>query len=235
MRRRQALLRVVAGGLVRGWGDNAFGQLGNGGALTGPAPVTVTGLSGAARVAAGGVTALGFGPAATTAGPAAVAGPVSSPWRVAGNPPNPGGIAGLKDVFFSSVAAGSASDAWAVGASDALSTTSRPLAEHWDGHTWSTATVPLPAGAMGAQFDGVDEVSSANVWAVGTTTNSSGAERTLIEHFDGTAWAVVPSPNPRTGIGASDELRGIGDATHVRFNIFPDGGVGRLRLFGRPK
>ena len=32
-----------------------------------------------------------------------------------------------------------------------------------------------------------------------------------------------------------DELRGIGDATHVRFNIFPDGGVGRLRLFGRPK
>ena len=82
-------LAVVAGGLVRGWGDNAFGQLGNGGALTGPAPVTVTGLSGAARVAAGGVTALGFGPAATTAGPAAVAGPVSSPWRVAGNPPNP--------------------------------------------------------------------------------------------------------------------------------------------------
>jgi allantoicase len=27
------------------------------------------------------------------------------------------------------------------------------------------------------------------------------------------------------------EVRG---ATHVRFNIFPDGGVGRLRLFGRP-
>jgi len=32
-----------------------------------------------------------------------------------------------------------------------------------------------------------------------------------------------------------DALRAIGDVTHVRFNIFPDGGVGRLRLFGRPR
>ena len=31
-----------------------------------------------------------------------------------------------------------------------------------------------------------------------------------------------------------DEVRAIGPVTHVRFNIFPDGGVGRLRLFGRP-
>jgi allantoicase len=31
------------------------------------------------------------------------------------------------------------------------------------------------------------------------------------------------------------EVLPIGDVTHVRFNIFPDGGVGRLRLFGRPR
>ena len=209
-------LAVVAGGRVRGWGDNAFGQLGNGGAQTGPALVTVTGLSGAARVMAGGVTALAFGPAATaagtaaTAGPAAAVGPVSSPWRIAGNPPNPGGVDGLKDVIFSSVAAGSATDAWAVGASDALSASSQPLAEHWNGHAWSTVAVPMPAGAAGAQLDGVDEVSSGDVWAVGNMTTSAGAERTLIEHFDGTAWAVVPGPDPRTGPGASDELKGIG-------------------------
>ena len=30
-----------------------------------------------------------------------------------------------------------------------------------------------------------------------------------------------------------DELAELGDFTHVRFNIFPDGGVSRLRLFGR--
>jgi allantoicase len=30
-----------------------------------------------------------------------------------------------------------------------------------------------------------------------------------------------------------DELQQIGSITHARFNIFPDGGVGRLRLYGR--
>jgi len=30
-----------------------------------------------------------------------------------------------------------------------------------------------------------------------------------------------------------DAVRPIGTVTHVRFNIFPDGGVGRLRVFGR--
>ncbi len=31
-----------------------------------------------------------------------------------------------------------------------------------------------------------------------------------------------------------DQIRPLGDVTHVRFNIYPDGGVGRLRLYGRP-
>lgn len=31
-----------------------------------------------------------------------------------------------------------------------------------------------------------------------------------------------------------DQLEVLGPVTHVRFNIFPDGGVSRLRLFGRP-
>ena len=32
-----------------------------------------------------------------------------------------------------------------------------------------------------------------------------------------------------------DGLGAIGAVSHVRFNIYPDGGVGRLRLFGRPE
>ena len=31
------------------------------------------------------------------------------------------------------------------------------------------------------------------------------------------------------------EVRAIGEMTYVRFNIYPDGGVGRLRLFGVPR
>jgi allantoicase len=45
---------------------------------------------------------------------------------------------------------------------------------------------------------------------------------------------------PRTKLEADQqhvfekEVRSVGPVTHVRFNIFPDGGVSRLRLFGTP-
>jgi allantoicase len=32
-----------------------------------------------------------------------------------------------------------------------------------------------------------------------------------------------------------EELGDVGDVTHARLNIFPDGGIARLRLFGRPR
>ena len=46
---------------------------------------------------------------------------------------------------------------------------------------------------------------------------------------------------PRTQLQANArrvfqrELREAGAATHIRFNIFPDGGVSRLRIFGKPR
>ena len=44
-------------------------------------------------------------------------------------------------------------------------------------------------------------------------------------------------PEQRLGPDAEhsyDSLEALGPVTHVRFNIFPDGGISRLRLFGRP-
>jgi alpha-tubulin suppressor-like RCC1 family protein len=210
-------LAVVAGGAVMAWGDNSFGQLGNGTAATGPAAVTVKGLSGVSRVAAGGDASFAFGPAAEPAqnvtpaastASAAVAGPVSSPWRVTADPANPGGTDGLKDVLFSSVSATSDSDVWGVGAFNALSS-SQPLAEHYDGTTWQTSAVPLPAGETVGELAGVDAVSSDNVWAVGSVGQGSGSQRTLIENWDGTSWAVVPSPDPETGSLAVDSLTAV--------------------------
>jgi allantoicase len=40
---------------------------------------------------------------------------------------------------------------------------------------------------------------------------------------------------PHTRHAFEDELRTAGEATHARLNIFPDGGIARLRLFGRPR
>jgi len=55
-------------------------------------------------------------------------------------------------------------------------------------------------------------------------------------NFDAIIWQEL-LPNTRlqahTRHVFADELKSCGTATHVRFNIFPDGGVSRLRLYGR--
>ena len=46
---------------------------------------------------------------------------------------------------------------------------------------------------------------------------------------------LAPSPlEPHTRHWFEDTLADVGPVTHARLNIFPDGGVARLRLFGRP-
>jgi hypothetical protein len=106
------------------------------------------------------------------------------------------------------VAATSSQNAWAVG----LYVTGpgfRPhaLTEHWNGRTWAHVTSPNPAGTVtGVQLNGVAATSSSNAWAVGFFDGSAGLARTLIEHWNGRAWKVQPSPNPGSN---SDFLQSV--------------------------
>lgn len=86
-------------------------------------------------------------------------------------------------------------DMWAVGSYiPASSNTAQPLAEHFNGTSWSV--VPTPANANG-QLLAVSAVSSNNVWAVGSNGSTNTA---LIEHWNGTSWSIVPTPaQPGTG------------------------------------
>jgi allantoicase len=55
---------------------------------------------------------------------------------------------------------------------------------------------------------------------------------------DGNTWRelLAKTPlQPHARHTFEDHVQAIDDVTHVRFNIFPDGGVGRLRLYGRPR
>ena len=55
---------------------------------------------------------------------------------------------------------------------------------------------------------------------------------------DGHDWRdlVATTPlQPHARHTFEDHVHALGDVTHVRFNIFPDGGVGRLRVYGRPR
>jgi hypothetical protein len=98
-----------------------------------------------------------------------------------------------------------------VGTNQDLNAVRHPLLEHFDGHTWKVVTVPEPAGLQ-SWFNGVHALSTTNVWAVGTSANLQAAnqdERTLIEHWDGHAWSIVPSPNPGVGSNAADVLMAV--------------------------
>lgn len=89
----------------------------------------------------------------------------------------------------------SATDIWAVGGDSTDSSPIHPLVEHWDGHTWSTLAdsgLPFQPPPAGFILDAVSADAAADVWAVGTIW--TGPATTLVEHWDGTAWRLVPTP-----------------------------------------
>jgi alpha-tubulin suppressor-like RCC1 family protein len=203
-------LALTAGGTVKAWGDDTFGELGDGSTVTSSVPVAVKGLSGATAIAAGDVQAIAL--TAGTAPPAsAQSGPFSTIWRQTADPVNLTQSGGIKDTFLDAVSAASGTDAWTVGFSGLDN--SQPLAEHFDGRAWKIAQLPLPTGATSGQLNGVDELSPADVWAVGqitATVSGNTLTTTLAEHFNGSTWAIVPTPNPATNANSTDELDAIG-------------------------
>ena len=98
--------------------------------------------------------------------------------------------------FLFGASADAANDAWAVGfnGSDSITTS----AMHWDGSNWKRVATPN-VGEGTNKLNAVLALAPNDVWAVGFSTPGAppkqAATVTLIEHFDGTSWAVVPSPN----------------------------------------
>ncbi len=80
------------------------------------------------------------------------------------------------------------------------------LVELWNGAAWSTVTAPEPPSATASQLFAVSCPSSTDCVAVGS---AQGASTTvpLVEQWNGSSWAIVPSPAP---MGATtSELRGV--------------------------
>jgi hypothetical protein len=88
-------------------------------------------------------------------------------------------------------------DVWAVGFSVGASSEQHPMLQHFDGSTWSSVTPPaLPSGDDGELLSVSAVPGTAEAWAVGYRNQPSEAHHTLIMHYDGSAWSVVPSPDP---------------------------------------
>ena len=123
--------------------------------------------------------------------PAAAASRNGTGWTVA-----PSYSFGSLDNVLAGVSAASLNDAWAVGAyypssSNVLAT----LAHHFDGTRWTA--YPLPnIGVEENVLYAVSMPTTGKAWAVGFYVSGKFVQQTLIEHFDGTVWSVVPSPSP---------------------------------------
>jgi hypothetical protein len=73
----------------------------------------------------------------------------------------------------------------------------RVLAETWNGTTWAVQAAPQP-GSGGAQFNGISCTAAGSCMAVGgfnATQNT--VEQPLTERWNGSGWAIVPTPNPQ--------------------------------------
>ena len=72
-------------------------------------------------------------------------------------------------------------------------------------HKWQIQVSPN-SGNLDNSLQSVGAVTSSNIWAVGSyIVNNLSQHQTLIVHWNGTQWSIVPSPN----LSADDALRAV--------------------------
>ena len=103
---------------------------------------------------------------------------------------------------------------WIVGGYlDSANERNETFSDHWNGSAWSLVTMPLVTGSSNLltyQFNSIVANSPTDVWAVGGSGDNAleqggSPSTTLIEHWNGSAWSIVPSPSP----GTNDNLSGV--------------------------
>jgi len=106
---------------------------------------------------------------------------------------------GAKSSSLSGVSCASGEACTAVGHYVNSSSVEVPLAERWNGKTWSIGETKVPTGAKSSSLSGVSCTSSEACTATGRYVNSSSVEVTLAERWNGKEWAIQTTPNPTEG------------------------------------
>ena len=121
------------------------------------------------------------------------------------------------DTTLNAISADGANDVWIIGSYliQVGPTTLRweTFSDHWNGSTWTVVPMPKTPGSDNLftyQVQSMDVISPANIWMVGGSGDNASPyggtpSNTLIEHYNGSAWSVVSSPNT----GTADSLDGV--------------------------
>jgi hypothetical protein len=121
----------------------------------------------------------------------------ASAWSIQ-RTPNP---AGGTDSVLSGVSCPSPTACTAVGYFTDLAGAGVPLAERWNGTSWTIQRPPSPAGATTSLLFDVSCTSLRSCTAVGSVTRRSGITVPLAERWNGTIWSIQRTPNPRQANG----------------------------------
>jgi hypothetical protein len=117
------------------------------------------------------------------------------------------GPAGASDAALSGVSCPTTTECFAVGfATSGSGSLTKVLIERWNGTHWTIVASPNPAGSNDTQLSGVSCASASDCAAVGFSSTST-SQKSLAEHWNGTSWSIVPTPN--AGGAAETSLAGV--------------------------
>ncbi|MEO5952238.1 MAG: S-layer homology domain-containing protein [Chloroflexia bacterium] len=103
---------------------------------------------------------------------------------------------GTNDNHLLSVNVLTANDAWASGYYLNDFGIAQSLVLHWDGTSWTQVAAPSISPYQDSELLSVEAIASDDAWAVGYSIDENGIGHPLTQHWDGTAWSVVVSPDP---------------------------------------
>jgi hypothetical protein len=102
---------------------------------------------------------------------------------------------GATDIYLTGVACAAANACTAVGSYSSGTAQRFPLAEAWNGTSWTIQSTPLPAGAASTSLKGVSCRGASACVAVGEYTNGASQQLTLAEIRNGTSWTLRTTPS----------------------------------------
>jgi hypothetical protein len=125
-------------------------------------------------------------------------------------------FAGVGGLGLASVSADAGNDVWAIGFASTFrgAPFSGPAVLHFDGTSW-TIINPQTQVDFTQVSGSVTALSPTDVWAVGSVIEAYDEfgevsnSRAAIEHWDGSQWQEVPSPDPRPGGQGISGLSGV--------------------------
>lgn len=124
-----------------------------------------------------------------------------SAWSTVASPNDPAST--VNQLF--GVACTSANACWAVGFSG-NNGGAKTLIERWNGSSWQIVTSPNHTESQQANYNhlyGISCAQSSDCWTVGNYESSGVSDGTLVEHWNGSSWSIMPSPNGPASVHAS--------------------------------